>query len=182
MSAPALHVVRILGAPVQLWDRASDHTADLLREFALLTIGAQAGTTREVPAQLLGLVADVRARYAGTSTVQEAELEQAVLAGEAVRDFTYEVPAGVGAVCLRLLELLDAADEHCRDGHDLITLVSPPDQRAFRRWYLGEFARQEAGEPPPALGRPDRLRVPFACERPHRTLLAGVLATASTPT
>lgn len=143
-----LHTVRILQAPVRVWDRASSHTAELMREFALLRIGDESGTTRQVPGRLLELVADLRARYAGTSAAQTQELEQAVEDGERTRDFSYEVPDGVADACRTLLSLLDEADEYCAAGGTLMTLVSPPDQQAFRTWYLQEFIRQVEGEPP----------------------------------
>lgn len=159
--ADDLRVVRVLQAPLGLWDRAAQHTAELMREFALLRIGRDTGTTRDVPDALLELVAQLRARYAGTSAQQEGELETALLAGELTRDFTYHVPPGVGEACATLLDLLDAADDYCADGHDLMTLVSPPDQRAFRRWYLGEFVQQLAGRPPqPWSAEPDQARPP----------------------
>lgn len=79
--AEALHEVRVLRAPVRVWDRASQHTAELMREFTLL-------------------------------------------------------------------RLLDAADDYCTSGDQLMTLVSPPGQQAFRRWYLLEFVRQLEGQPP----------------------------------
>ena len=31
---------------------------------------------------------------------------------------------------------------------DLITVAMPEDCRAFREWFLEEFARQAAGQPP----------------------------------
>ena len=143
-----LITVHVLAAPVLVWDRASAHTADLLREFALLTIGAENGLTRGVPGELLELVAELRARYAGISADQTAELDRAVEAGECSRDFTYRVPVAVSEACAPLLALLDAADEYCAGGRELMTLVSPGDQRDFRHWYLGEFIRQIAGEAP----------------------------------
>lgn len=146
-TASALHTVEVLGAPVQLWAESAEHTEELMREFALLRIGAVAGTTRPVPQRLLELVADLRLRYAGTSTAQELEFDAAVQDGRASLDLTYEVPAGVGQACLDLSDLLDEADAFCEHG-GMITLVAPSEQAAFRRWYLGEFARQEAGEPP----------------------------------
>lgn len=147
--AEPLHQVRVLRAPVRLWDRANQHTAELMREFALLRVGRDSGTARhEAPQALLQLVADLRVRYAGASSNQEAEFQAAVDAGERARDFTYEVPVTVGDACLTLLELLDAADDYCAQGTELMTLVSPPDQQAFRRWYLHEFDRQLRGEPP----------------------------------
>lgn len=143
-----LHTIRILRAPVRVWDRSGNHTAELMREFALLKIGTEAGTTRQVPERLLDLVADLRARYAGTSANQALELEDAIEAGERTHDFTYQVPDGIAEACERLRDLLDEADEYCAQGTALMTLVSPPDQREFRTWYLEEFIRQSAGEMP----------------------------------
>lgn len=147
--APGWREVRILQAPVPLWDRASQHTAELVREFTLLQIGRDEGTTsREVPVALVQLVADLRARYAGASTAQQAQFQEAVDAGRPTLDTTHTVPPAVADACRTLLDLLDAADGYCAAGAELLTLVSPPDQRAFRRWYLGEFIRQLDGHPP----------------------------------
>ena len=143
-----LHTILILQAPVRVWDRAGTHTAELMREFALLKIGTEAGTTRQVPERMLDLVADLRARYAGTSAAQAIELENAVEAGERTHDFTYQVPDGIAEACERLRDLLDEADEYCAQGTALMTLVAPLDQRAFRTWYLEEFIRQSVGGPP----------------------------------
>ncbi len=141
--------VRILRAPVRLWDRAAQHTADLIREFTLLQIGRDNGTTsREVPDELLRLVADLRARYAGSNTGQQAQFRAALESGQPTLDAVHPVPPGVAEACQTLLELLDAADEYCAAGAELLTLVSPPDQQAFRHWYLGEFVRQVNGHPP----------------------------------
>lgn len=143
----ALHAVEVLGAPVQLWVESAEHIEELMREFALLRIGSAAGTTRPVPQRLLDLVAQVRLRYAGSSTAQELEFDAAVEAGRATIDLSYRVPDGAGQACQELSDLLDEADAFCQQG-GMITLVAPAEQAAFRRWYLGEFARQEAGEPP----------------------------------
>lgn len=144
--------VRVLSAPVALWEEATSHTQDLMREFALMTIGAHAGTTRPVQQRLLDLVAQLRVTYAGATTEQELALDAAVVAGRSTIDLTYLLPIGVGAACRALSDLLDEADAHCASG-GMMTLVTPPEQVAFRRWYLGEFVRQEAGLP--ALAWPD---------------------------
>jgi hypothetical protein len=127
-----LHTVHVLAAPLQLWDDSSEHTAELMREFALLSLAAQERLTREVPAQLVELVADLRA---------------ALDAGEQTRDFRYEVPASVTDVCRTLLQLLDQADDYCAGGA-LINGGQPTEQWAFRHWYLGEFVAQLGGRPP----------------------------------
>lgn len=144
---PVVHV-RVLAAPLELWSEASQHTAELMREFALLRIGAESGLTRGVPDRLLDVIADLRARYAGVSSHQLEQLHAAMDAGETERDFTYDVPPAMAEGCVTLLGLLDEADEYCADGRELMTLVSPPEQRAFRHWYLGAFIDQVAGADP----------------------------------
>lgn len=145
-----VHVtVHLLGVPIRLWERATAHNEELLREFMLVHIGATTGTaTKHVPAALLRMMADLRQRYAGITSAQSEQLEAALRVGEQRRDFTYDVPRGVGAACTSLQLLMDEADDYCRNGTDLMTLVSPEDQRQFRRWFLQEFVRQEAGEAP----------------------------------
>lgn len=148
-SSEELFTVRVVGVPVRLWDRSAQHTAELMRDFTLLQLGASTGTsTRRISPDLLMLMNELRARYAGVSGKQEAEFEAALEAGDRVHDFVYQVPAAVAPACRRLLELLDAADERCAGGDELMTLVSPPDQRRFRVWYLLEFVRQIDGQPP----------------------------------
>ena len=148
--------VRILQAPLPLWERASQYTDELLREFALITIGAQQGGTG-VPQQLLDLVSGLQAGYQGVGDEATLERQAALAAGETSADLEYQVPTAVADACRDLGRLLDESDDYCRSG-ELMTLPSPEDQRAFRRWYLGEFIRQAAGEPPIAWPDADTSR------------------------
>jgi hypothetical protein len=146
----ALVEVRLLRAPLRVWDRARQHTEGLIREFTLLVIGldqAERPSEHHVPFRLVEVADGLRARYAGISEAQEAELDDALERGETSREFTYLVPPEVADACQQLQDLLDEADAYCADG-ELITLVAPLDQREFRRWYLQEFVRQIDGEPP----------------------------------
>jgi hypothetical protein len=59
----------------------------------------------------------------------------------------YRVPLAAGEACVELNAMLDEADEFCREG-DLLTLATPADQVAFRRWFLGEFVEQLGGGAP----------------------------------
>ncbi len=149
-----LGTVRIRRAPLRLWQRSTIHRAELIREFSLLSFGEQrehleprANPHADVPRRLLDLAADLGARHAGFSEAQEDELELAITAGELTHDFTYEVPTAVAVDARKLEHLLDEADRYCEHG-DLMTLVTPSDQRAFRHWYIKEFVRQLAGAPP----------------------------------
>lgn len=148
MTGGATVQVHLLDVPVQVWGRTREHTAELMREFALLQVGEDTGTaTRHVPSALLQLVADLRLRYGGTPE-QDAQLDAALEGGVLTQDFVYDVPAEAVEACLALQAMFDAADDYCAQGRELMTLVSPVDQQAFRTWYLEEFIRQVRGQDP----------------------------------
>lgn len=147
--------VHVLGAPLLLWERSSVHTSDLMREFALLRFGLEdqgaqpgGGSRREVPARLLRLMDELRQRFEGISQAQARQRVNALRDGLRTLDLTYSMPPSVGQACQELLDLLDEADDYCEAGEQLMTMVAPPDQQMFRRWYLLEFVRQVQGEPP----------------------------------
>jgi hypothetical protein len=142
--------IRLLELPVQLWSRTQQHTDELIREFVLL--GQQRrhdeAPLLPLPVRLGQLVEEVGGNYGSFSEEQETQLLAAVAAGEAAIDVTYRMPAAVGAAARHLGDLLSEVDEYCRRGEHLLTLETPPDLVAFREWYLEEFRRQIAGEPP----------------------------------
>lgn len=148
MLADDLVDVRILGVPLELWARAQEHIDGLLREFTLLVSGAGTGLSPPVPARLLALVDKLERDYAAMTSEQEQQLIAASAAGTQAIDLTYRVPAHAADDAAALQSALSAADEFCRSGEHLLTVVTPPDALAFRQWYLGEFIRQIAGEPP----------------------------------
>ena len=140
----ALVEVRLVGLPVVAWRRASEHGDELLREFAL--IAEQEPAERgDVPRRLVALTEDVGRRYRPFTAPTRAVLEAAAERSEASLDVTYRVPAEVGRAAAELDALLDEAEDYCRSGEALLTVAAPPDALAFRRWALGEFARQAAG-------------------------------------
>ncbi len=138
--------MRLVRVPILLWERASVHTAELLREFSLVAAGAETAL-HPVPRRLLDLVVDLQARYAGVDDEPEDQRLTALAAGERRLDVTYRVVPAAAQACEDLLARLDETDEHCREGQ-LITLAAPTDQVAFRHWYLGEFIAQIAGGDP----------------------------------
>ncbi len=140
---PMLVPVLILGLPVDVYRRSSEHTDELLREFALI----REDDTDHVPARLLALIDELNLRFAGFTQEQSREMQDALGRGEAEVDLLYEVPAEAAEGVVRLMALLDEADEFCRAG-DLMTLTTPPEALVYRRWFLDEFVRQIEGEPP----------------------------------
>jgi hypothetical protein len=146
--------VRLLDLPVQIWAAAQEHTDGLLREFALLQAGDEAAhhdghpAGHDVPARLVRLVDAVQQRYASASEEQRNALFAAAAEGRTRIDLTYRVPPAVKAAVADLDRMLDEADQYCRAGEHLLTLATPPDQLAFRKWYFGEFVAQVDGAAP----------------------------------
>lgn len=144
--------VVLLQLPLDVYARAVQWQADLMREFALITIGEESehaggGSQVPIPARLLNAVGAMRGRYGALTASTAQELEEAQRRGEASADVTYTLPPEAAEELRHLGALLDEADEFCRTG-DLLTLAAQSDVAAFRRWFLGEFARQLQGAEP----------------------------------
>ncbi len=139
----ALVPVHILGMPLDVYRRVSEHTDELLREFALI----REDESDHVPARLLALIDELNLRFAAFTQRQADDMQAAMARGDAQIDLLYEVPPEASVGVARLNALLDEADEFCRAG-DLLTLAAPPEALAFRRWFLEEFAFQIDGRPP----------------------------------
>jgi hypothetical protein len=141
--------VRLLGLPVALHARASEHGEELQREFVLIAEGLQHPDARaELPHRLLALIENLQGRYSGFTIEQEDLLDAAVRTGRASIDLTFQVPRDAAEAATTLGRMLDEADAYCREGKHLLTLATPPDLVAYRRWYLGEFVSQIAGHAP----------------------------------
>ncbi len=138
--------VRLLGFPLDVYSRASEHHEELMREFQLLAIRPPDGG-HEVPRRLIQLVQEVNDRYAGTTDMPNKQRDEALARGERRVDLDYEVPTTITEDVVRVGQLLDEADEYCRQG-ELLTLATPPEYVRFRRWLFGEFGRQLQGEEP----------------------------------
>ena len=144
-----LVTVELRRLPVELQARAAEHGEELQREFVLIAEGLQHtdGHT-PLPRRLLDLVDSLQRRYGGFTVEQEDALDQALRDGVPTLDLTFTVPPDVADAATALGQLLDEADEYCREGKHLLTLATPPDLVAFRRWYLQQFIDQLAGHPP----------------------------------
>ena len=143
----ALVEVRLEQLPLDLYRQASEHTDELLREFALIR-ERDPEETRSVPRRLLALVAELTDRFSGFSADQRTQLEAALERGERSIDLVYRVPPEIRQATIELGAMLDDADAFCREGRELLTLATPPPALAFRRWFLEEFVRQIDGHPP----------------------------------
>ena len=136
--------VLLLDLPVKVHVVAAAHQEALQREIDIISIDDQSAA----PARLLVLIDEVQERFGGLSEHPAAELQAAIDRGAATVDLTYVVPPDAAEAAERLLQVLDEVDEYCRRGEHLLTLASPPEVVAYRRWFLGEFAAQLRGAAP----------------------------------
>jgi hypothetical protein len=139
--------IRVIGLPLDLYRMTTEHHDELMREFALI-LDRDPAERRAVPGQLLALIDELQNRYSGFTDASRAEVQAALDSGAPSVDVVYTVPRDIGPAVSRLGEILDAADDYSRSGHDLLTLASSPEAVRFRNWFLDEFPRQCAGDPP----------------------------------
>ena len=142
--------VHLLQLPLPLAKRASEHFEGLLREFALIAAGTgEAAGDHQVPARLTELVTSITAAYGGINSEADQRLYDAIDRGdEVIEDHVLTVPKTAGPAAQALNDIIEEADEFCRQGEHLLTLAFPPDLNAYRRWYLGQVLDQLAGKPP----------------------------------
>ncbi len=134
--------VRLLRLPLAVHRRATEHQDELMRELTLIDIDP---TT--APARVQELTADLRDRYAGFTAGPSEALAQALERREETIDLVYRVPRSAAEAAEQLGQVLDEFDQFCEEG-GLLTLASPAEGRAYRRWFLGEFVGQIGGADP----------------------------------
>jgi hypothetical protein len=140
--------VRLIGVPLRIRARSTEHEQDLLRELALVQVSADGDRESSVPGRLLRIADEIRTSYGAASARPNAEMEAALDRGEEAIDVLYAVPPEVRPVLRRAQAILEEAEQYCRDGQYLLTLASPPDVAAYRAWVFDEFERQLTGHDP----------------------------------
>jgi anti-anti-sigma factor len=163
-----LSSVHLLGVPLRLAARSTEHHATLMRELALIDAADEGDTAH---ARLLALAAELRSKYAPLGEAQRARAEQAAAAGARTIDLQYTVPPDLADDIEHLASLLDEVDAFCRGG-ELVTLVTPADLNAYRQWVFDEFRAQlrENAPPRPWPGAPQVRDEPVA-DAPTRSRL-----------
>lgn len=172
MKETAEHVrVTLLQLPVEVWQRALAHQEAIQREFAILS--ANLGQD-SVPHQLVDLVTSLSASFAGVGDEARAQLYRAAEEGRQEIDLLYTVPRSAAAASKELASMLDRADRFCREGEEMLTLVTPPELVAFRRWFLSEFSRQiDDGRDPLSWPEYERAQVEVDQDVSDRSVVSG---------
>jgi len=142
--------VHLLQLPVPLAGKARQHFEGLQREFALIAAGEAGGESQHhAPARLTQLMETLTTQFAGVNSAADQRLEAAIEAGlETIDDHVLELPPEAAPASQAVGDMIDEADDYCRQGQHLLTLASPPDCVAYRGWYLGQVIDQLAGKPP----------------------------------
>lgn len=140
--------------PVALALESAAHYDGLERELQL-PARRPAGDRR---GRAAGIVASMlRDAAAAGRVVTEALTPATTRWGEAMGDgrhtvdFEVLVPAEAGPACRKVNLALDEIEQWCRQGLLLAVPARPP-VAAFRRWMLGQVARQCEGQPPDPWG------------------------------
>jgi len=145
-SGEDVHDVHLLGLPVRVLVASRERHDELMREFALLALGGPF-VRPNVPNRLIELIQILGVRYGNAAARPDELVDAAIARGEETIDLTYTVPAHVVEAADNLESLMAEADEFCRS-EQLLTLARSEVMVQFATWYLDEFRRQVAGEPP----------------------------------
>lgn len=142
--------VRLLGVPVALHGQAAAHGDALQRELEMLRRSDDAA--EGIPHRLHQLIERMHERFGGLGDAIDDGLAAAASSGHELVDLEVPAPVEAGEACRVLSDLLDELDEFCRTGDHLLTLATPPEAIAYRRWFLGQFTAQLSGAPPTRWG------------------------------
>ncbi len=138
--------MHLLGVPLRLREESNEHAQDLLRELALVQIGAREHHAGDLPQRLLQLAGELASSYAPLQQQPVAALDAAAAAGEDFTDVTCTLPVHAGAFAQRVVEVLEQADDFCRR-EQLLTLPASAQVVIYRRWLFGQFSGQLSGAP-----------------------------------
>lgn len=143
----------ILGdVPTDLLLAAKSHVDGLVREFALASVGAAAGSSGPLPGRLAELLRIVTTGFAEPREALRRQALAAAAAGRGRTQLTMSLPtsaADAGEVYLAALEEIESYARAAR----LLTVASPPQHVAFRRWYVRSLIDVLRAA---AAGRPSR--------------------------
>lgn len=138
-------VVELLAVPLRAFADFWRHYRELRREVRLLALAHEGDypLARDLTQVFGDLDRDLREGF-GTDQV-----DRALSAGATVVDLRVAVPRPSATTIGRFAQLLDQADDFCREER-LLSLARTDGQRDFEAWFLGEFVRQQEGGAPTA--------------------------------
>jgi hypothetical protein len=142
--------VRILGVPLRHYVGFQHHFRELRREVRLLALAHAADYPLAKSLSELFTTLERQLRDGMGLSDMEGTLAQ----NAEIADLSVTMPREAATTLRSFVDLLDVADDFCRQER-LLTLARTDEQRAFQRWFLGEYVRQAAGEQPEAWIEPE---------------------------
>jgi hypothetical protein len=140
------HEVRLVNVPVRILAAGRQQHDELMHEFAMLAVSLEDRSS--VPVRMLDLIDTLGTRYGRRAADQpNATVDEAIARGDDSVDLTYQVPVHVVEAADALERMMNEADEFCGQ-EKMLTIPRSDVQKRFATWYLDEFRRQIAGEPP----------------------------------
>jgi hypothetical protein len=135
--------VHVLGVPLRLYVGFQRHFAELRREVRLLALAHESDYPLAKHLSDLFGALDRQLR----DTLGVSQIERALASGVDMADLHVRMPRAAATTLQRFVQLLDLADEFCREER-LLSLARSEEQRSFQRWFLGEYIRQAGGAQP----------------------------------
>ncbi len=135
--------VHILDVPMALYVSFQQHFRELRREVRLLALAHE--SDYPLAKSLSDLFGTLERQLRDGLGVEQ--IETALARGLESTDLVVHMPRATATTLVRFVELLDLADDFCREER-LLSLARSPEQRQFQAWFLTEFVRQANGEPP----------------------------------
>lgn len=136
-----LREVTLTDVSVETFWQLQRHQEDMLREFALIAFSHERGDGQAVPARLLELVTDLRARFSASRGALIDEMEKASREGADTITVTISLPVAAAASVQATCAVFEEADAYCRSG-DLLTLAASPEVAELRRRLCAEIVAQ----------------------------------------
>jgi len=135
------YTIELGDVPTDLLVSAKAHVDSIVREFALVLSGAASGQTAAVSAEMARLIDAVTGRFAQARESIKRQALAAAAAGEDRTRLVLTLPLSAADAGRDYLEALDEVDTYARAAR-LLTLETPPQHRAFRRWYVSSLVDQ----------------------------------------
>ncbi len=135
--------VTIRDVPLDLYVGFRQHFRELRREVRLLALAHESAYPLAKSLSDLFGVLERQLR----DGIGVEQIDAALNAGMQFTDLLVHMPRATATALARFVELLDLADEFCREER-LLSLARTPEQRRFQTWFMTEFVRQANGEPP----------------------------------
>jgi anti-sigma regulatory factor (Ser/Thr protein kinase) len=135
--------VHILDVPLELYIGFQHHFRELRREVRLLALAHESDYPLAKSLSDLFNSLDRQLREG----IGVEQIDSALSQGLETTDLVVHMPRAAASTLVRFVELLDLADEFCRQQR-LLSLARTAEQRDFQTWFLTEFVRQAKGAAP----------------------------------